>query len=1059
MRFEANQGQARQGVEFAAASGNYAVALKHGGMTVRLSHADGRGFGEVKIELVGSTPHAVIPEDKLEGYSNYLFGPDPAKWITNVPQYGKVRYPEIYPGIDVVYYGKQDRLEHDFVVRAGASPSQIEMALSGVQSAKVNEAGDLVMRLSNGEIRLQKPYAYQWIAKRKTQVAAEYALNNGHVGFLLARYDHSQPLVIDPVLVYSTFLGATFPPEGAIQSATAIATDGSGNLYITGPCSAANFPVTQGVLGETQQAAFVAKLNSAGTSLTYATYLGGVDPKALAVDQAGNVFVAGGSAAGLPIPTGSTPFQSTARSRDVAIVKLNNTATAALYATYLGGTGDDTFAGLAIDPDGNAYIAGTTTSNDFPTQSPLQASLGSGQNAFITKINPAGSDLVFSTYLGQATTAGANGIAIDSARNIYAVGEATPGFPTTVGSIQPASPDACADCQEPFFAKLNPAGGAILYATYLASTNDTASTFFSSMALDGAGDAFLLGAVFTNGFPEVRSIQSCSDSDPSRHVRMLLAEINASGTLAFSTCLGGFAFGSAITLDASHNVYITGGSDGSLPLVNPIDADAPGLGPLANRLFVSKINPDTGSLLFSSFLADASTAINAIAVDSTGSIYLGGASQIHADILAAPANNLFPIFNALQPDFNLPDACPSADPRFSQGCFYSDAILMKISPAAGAAAAVAPSQLRFVTPQSVNVASTSQDVTVSNLGTSPLTVSGATVTGDFSIQNGCGTVSPAGASCTIHVTFSPTVLGTRTGLLTISDSSAGSPRTVELSGTAGNGSGMLSPSSLTFPTQPVGTASSTQSAILKNTGDIALSIGHIATTGSFSETNNCATSILPGAQCEIDVAFAPSSQGSDNGTLQVTDNAVNSPQTITLSGVGGPNLGLAVASGDSNTATVAAGATAAFKLAVGGTGTAGTVTLTCTGAPTAATCSVPASVAVTASTASQFDVSVTTTARTTSALARNRQWFSESLLWSFGIFGWVSVLGMRRRKAYKDLPLLLTVVVLMGALSSCGGGRKQPPPPFGTPAGTYTLTVSAQSGTVTQSTALTMVVQ
>jgi len=1063
MAFEVNRGQARSGVDFVAAGANYGIALRAGRATLRLSHGLGPNrpnepdAAQFSIELLGATLSPVSePEEKLAGKSNYLFGSDPNKWITDVAHYAKVRYANIYPGIDVVYYGNQDRLEHDFVVHPGVNPGQIQLALSGVQRKELNRQGDLVLQVPGGEVKLERPNAYQQIGTRRIEVAAEYVLRDGQARFRLGRYDRSRDVVIDPVLAYSTFLGGAFPANGTSQSANGIALDGSGNLYVAGFTFSTDFPVTPGVVGQTPSAAFVSKINPAGTALLYSTYIGGMGGGGrlgLVVDASGNVYLAGESTTGLPIPPGSTPFQATASGLHVAILKLNSAASAVLYATYLGGSAEDDFASLAVDTSGNAYILGTTSSNDFPTNNPLQGSLGSaGRNAFVSKLNPTGTALVYSTYLGQSSSVLAGGIALDASNDAYVVGGATAGFPTTPGAFQQTWLAHCPSCSNAFLAKLNPSGSALLYATYFGGdANPSDELAATAVAVDASANVFLTGGFASSNFPVVNPVQTCFVNGA------FVSEFDATGALKFSTCLGVGAANPVIALDASGNVYVSSTSDASLPLVNPIDAN----GEQAARPFISEINPATHTMLFSSFVGRVDLSnrvatgetINGIAVDSTGNIYLAGMSQLGISV-GDNFNDLFPIFNALQPEFGNVTPCTL---KSAVGCPYSDAIIMKISPAAGAAAAVAPSQLTFFTPQQVNTTSASQTVNVYDLGTDPLTVSSATVTGDFAIQSGCGSVAPSGGTCAIQVTFTPTATGTRNGTLTIDDSSPGSPHTVALSGEAAVPSATLSPSVLTFPPQPLGTTSAPQIVTITSTGAIGLVISRIQTSGPFAETNNCGASIN---SCTVSVTFSPTSENSATGTLEIIDNTPDSPHTIALSGTGGSaTLGLGVATGSSSSATVNAGASAAYKLSVGGEGVGGTASLNCTGAPVGATCSVPASISISAATVSTFDVSVTTTSRSM-AMLHQGGFLSATWPWTVAMIGWVSLLGRKPRQRSARPWLLLSLIFLLTFFSSCGGGGSSSgDKTSGTPAGSYTLTVTAKSGSATQSTNLTLTVQ
>ena len=1079
MRFEVNRGQAHSGVDFVAAGANYGVSLSSGRAALHLKRGlsqdrvNNPASTELSIQLLGANLNPTSEaEDKLPGYSNYLFGPDPTRWITGVEQYAKVRYANIYPGIDVVYYGNQQRLEHDFVVHAGTDPSQIRIALSGMQATRLNNHGDLVLQLAGGEVQLQKPYAYQQFGDRKVHVAARYSLRNGRANFRLGNYDRTRTLLIDPVLVYSTFLGGTFTPDDTVQTATAATVDSAGNLYVGGSTDSVAFPVTSGTIEQSNNSTprsvtgFVSKINPAGTALLYSTYIDGFvnGPCGIVVDATGNLYVAGNANPGLPIPAGSHPFQATSKGFNPGILKLNSTATAALYGTYLGGSGTDSCGGLAVDTAGNAYIAGRTTSNDFPTMNPLQSSLGSsGENAFVTKLNPTGSALVYSTYLGQSSHSFAAGVAIDASNDAYVVGLADNGFPTTMGAFQQtwSGPNPCINCSNAFFAKLNPGGSALLYATYLGGSGNSGSVQdrASAVAVDGSGNAITAGVTNSPDFPAVNPVQTCNTTAVQNGA--FVSEFNAAGALIFSTCLGNDASSNspALALDSANNVYIAGRSDSSLPLVNPIDGSNPAQ---SASLFISEISSANHTLLFSTFLANNAAAnvfetdaISAISVDPTGNIYAVGSSLVTEDPTRNPSSSgdFFPIFNALQPEFGPIPICNHTN---AAECRYGNAVIMKISPMAGAAAAVAPSHLTFTTVQLVGGTSDAQVVNVYNYGTSPLTISTVTVSGDFAVQNGCASVGPSGASCAIQVTFTPTATGTRNGTVTITDGSPGSPHTIALTGTGGAAVAVVSPSSLSFGTQAVGTSSESQTVTVSNSGAIPLTISRVQISGPFSETNTCSAPIFSGgAQCTISVTFSPTDQTAATGALQITDNASDSPQTVALSGIGGSNLGLGVVSGNANSATVNAGGTAVYQLSIGGVGLTGTASLSCTGFPVGASCSVPATITVSPSTPTPFTVTVTTTPRFTAELRRrNPQRYSWLL--AFGIMGWISMAGSRARRGSKRFPLVLLVLMVSAALSSsCGGGNSNRAS-GGTPAGAYMLTVAAQSGSTSQSTTLTL---
>jgi hypothetical protein len=384
----------------------------------------------------------------------------------------------------------------------------------------------------------------------------------------------------------------------------------------------------------------------------------------------------------------------------------------------------------------------------------------------------------------------------------------------------------------------------------------------------------------------------------------------------------------------------------------------------------------------------------------------------------------------------------------------------------GAEASLSPSVLTFGN-QEVGTASAPQKVILFNLGRAGLTISNINIigphAGDFSETDTCGGSVAAGTECAINVTFKPTAIGIRNASLSVTDSGIGSPQAVPLSGTGIGPVVMLTPASLTFPNQDVGTNSKPQIVQLSNIGTAPLSISKISVTGDFSDTDSCGGSLPASHSCQISVTFAPTANGTRSGTLSVVDDAAGSPQTAALSGVG-VSLGLGIASGGSNSATVSAGQTANYQLTIGGAGVSGTATFTCTGAPTGATCMVPASVNVSASSPSPVSVSVTTTSRTSGALApsalRPSPW-----LWAMGVFGLVMFPGWVSRSRGRiwpwSAPLLLLLLLLLLLICSCGGGGSSASQgnPNGTPAGTYQLTVTATSGSLAQPVSLKLIVQ
>jgi hypothetical protein len=403
LSFEANQGQTASAVQFFSRGSGYALFLTPQEAVLSLSKPvtpTARGAAVqpaqqtdvLRMQLVGANPSPqVAGVDQLPGTTNYFLGNNPAQWRTNVPTYGKVAYQDVYPGIDLVYYGNQQQLEYDFVVQPGASPDVIRLSVQGAQNMSLDAQGNLVLQTANGDVVEQAPVVYQEGAGGRQAVAGRYVLvGQDGVGFQVGGYDGSRPLVIDPLLSYSTYLGG-----GDQDYGYGIAVDPSGNAYATGNTYSSNFPTTPEALQTTYGGyddAFVAKLNATGTALLYSTYLGGSGAdagSAIAVDTSGNAYVTGLTWS-YNLPTTPGAFQTTLEGsgyNDAFVAKLNAMGTALLYATYLGGNNSDVGYGIAVDISGNVYVTGETLSSVFPiTPGAPQTTYGGGfSDAFVAK--------------------------------------------------------------------------------------------------------------------------------------------------------------------------------------------------------------------------------------------------------------------------------------------------------------------------------------------------------------------------------------------------------------------------------------------------------------------------------------------------------------------------------------------------------------------------------------------------------------------------------------------------------------------------------------------------
>ncbi len=596
-----------------------------------------------RMILAGANPKATITGlDELPGKSNYFIGNDPAKWRTNVPTYAKVKYQNVYRGIDLVYYGNPQQLEYDFVVAPGADPKAISLDVAAIRSSldggrtvppRIDANGDLVIPAGEDDVRLHKPVVYQAAVNHGAKGSARHFVDGKYVvkgrnrvSFEVASYDPGKTLVIDPVLVYSTYLGGSNYDDGF-----GIAVDSAGSAYVTGATLSSDFPTASPLqpsfrgtrnLGD----AFVAKLSAAGSALVYSTYLGGTNGErgaGIAVDSGGNAYITGST--GSPdFPTAHPIQVALTGPADAFVVKLNSTGSALVYSTFLGGSSFDEGFGIAADPAGNAYVTGQTLSPDFPTAPALQAVFGGGisaGNAFVAKLNPNGSALVYSTYLGGSggDTAGDTGwgIAVDPSGNAYVTGgTGSTDFPTA-DPLQ-AVPNGFGDA---FVAKLNPTGSALVYSTYLGGSN---SDIGSGIAVDSAGNAYVTGRTFSPDFPTASPLQAVYGGVEDGFV----AKLNPTGSaLVYSTYLGGsnYDYGSGIAVDSAGNAYVTGYTlSTDFPTVNPLQMFS-GRGEFNGDAFVANLNPGGSAFVYATYLGGTGDETGvAIAVDSAGDAYVTG---------------------------------------------------------------------------------------------------------------------------------------------------------------------------------------------------------------------------------------------------------------------------------------------------------------------------------------------------------------------------------------------------------------------------------------------------
>lgn len=923
LSFEANQGQAAAQVYFLTREPGYTLFLtgNEAVLALRTSAADRKQLTPVRdsrrtgsaadhgqlpsqesalrVKLVNSSSSAKAHGNQpLAERSNYFLGSDPAKWRTDVATYARVQYDDVYPGIDLVYYGNRSgRLEHDFIVKPGADASNIELALDGAEELSVDENGDLHVAMGKQLVTMQRPVIYQEREQGREIVAGDYRLRAGNrVSFAIGAYDHSRSLVIDPVLIYSTFLGGG---NGvAIQGADAIAVDASGEAYVTGHTETTDFPTTAGSFQPTCggcSAVFVTKLNANGTALAYSTYIGGSlydEGYSIAVDSAGNAYIAG-KAESTNFPTTAGAFQTKYPGAFSSgfVTKLNSTGSKLVYSTFLGGSGgglcylangsqDDLARGIAVDASGNAYVTGCTDSTNFPTTTgaydrTCHGCSGHG-DAFVTKLNSTGTALVYSTYLGGSGLDVGYGIAVDASGNAYVAGSATSAdFPVTSGAYQTTH---AGGGQVGFITKVNPTGTGLVYSTFLGGS---VVDLIYGLTLDSSTNAYVTGYASSPDFPTTTGAYQRTCKDCATGYSSFVAKLASTGkTLSYSTLLGGSGsdIGISIAVNGSGDAFVTGQTEstdfptvtGALQTVCHDCSTTTG----SSAAFVTEMNPTGTGLVYSTFFGGSKSDQGmGIALDPNGNAYVAGIT----------GSSDFPV-------------TAGAFDVSCKGCasFGTDAFIAKFAFGPPTTATVSPTTLTFAS-QAVGTTSAAQSVTLANTGTSVLEILSITIagtnSGDFKQTNTCGGSVAVGKTCTISVTFAPTGDNARTATLNIADNTANSPQKVTLNGT-GTGTVApvvkLSPTSLTFASQAVNTTSAVQTATLTNTGNAALNITSLTFTGTdpaqFAGSTTCTTTLAKGASCTISVEFKPTIGGPQTAAVSVVDNASGSPQALALSG-------------------------------------------------------------------------------------------------------------------------------------------------------------------------------
>ncbi len=1020
LMFEPNQGQSDSAVKFLARGSGYGLFLTSNEAVIELQPASVRAphsaprVSVVRMGLAGANPNALISgTGVLPGKSNYIIGNDPARWHRDVPQFARVRYHDVYPGIDLVYHGAQGQLEYDFEAAPGSDSSHVTLRFQGPENLRIDPDGDLVLVLSAAELRLKAPRVYQKFGDEERTVAGGFELRGkDEVGFKLGAYDHSRTLVIDPILVYSTYLGGSGAESCSYitglaftPGCPAITVDSASNAYVAGSTTSSDFPIPPG--GKPYQRTlagkanlFIVKFSPAGT-LQFATYLGGngVDYSAgIAVDAGFNVIVAGTtSSTNFPTHGTNAAFQSTPVSsgQHVFVSKLDSTGDTLLYSTYLSGKGADIASGAAVDVSGNAYVTGTTTSNEVETGFPStlgsfqpEPASGSAIQFFMSKVDPnlgGSASLVYSTYFGGGNpstgVAVGGGIAVDINSNVYITGGTnflhvggSNDFPilNAYQGCLDSPPTTISNCSssvtalDVFVARLNPAalpGAQLLYSTYLGGSADDIGY---GIAVDSNFDVYVTGSTDSSDFSS-GTTSGAFQSTNGGGTDAFLAKLGVlcTGTscstttvpLNYFTYLGGSGtdVGTAIAVDSNQGARIIGFTDSvNFPVINNPVQGFFGGGP--SDAFVARIDTTADSPTapghYSTYFGGSGTDIGtSIAVDAAGASYASGETW----------SSNFPVLNPFQGTLDGP----------------SDAFVSKLGPLLNLALTVIPS------PSTVGVGNQVSFVyTITNSGdfaggiifTDNLPTSGqATFTSATASPGSCSSASGGAVVCNI-------------GAL-----NAGATATVTV---------ILTPTAALTP--------DTSPAILGNSATVSVLGSQIANTSTSVTVNDFTLGVAP-----VSV-------------------------------------------------TVPAGVPAAYTATLTPTGYfPDSVSLSCSaGLPTGATCvettnPIPNLSSGPASTT----LVINTTARVTTItrLWRGGGPFYATLLPVAGL----ALLGVSASgRKYRRLALGLTLSVVFVCFAFLPGcGSTSTTTTTGTPAGTYTVTVSATSGSATRTQAVTLVVQ
>lgn len=648
LTFEANHGQTDSRVKFLSRGNGYTLFLTADEAALQLhnrkSNTENQSSSAAMLgmKLVGANSQAQVKGlDPLDGKVSYFLGDNPQDWTTDVVSYKQVEYAQVYPGIDLVYYGNQQQLEYDFKLAAGADYKNIALNFSGTDHIKIASNGDLLLQTAGGDVHHKRPYVYQEINGNRRTIDSAYLLKDrNQIGFQLGDYDENYPVVIDPVLSYATYFGGN-----GDDVAYDIAVDAAGNTYITGQTDSISFP-SSNIQNAGSADIFVAKFAPSGSAYS-AFFFGGSGNEAgtgIALAANGDVYVSGFTTS-VNFPKINAYDNTLNGTSDAFVVKVNSLFNAFLYATYFGGSDLEDTVSLCLDSAQNIYISGRTSSNNLPVMNAAQPGFGGQSDAFVAKLNPAGNTLLYSTYLGgssQEQTYGRGGMAVDNNGNVYiAGGTYSLNFPKK-NAYQQIKGENHSLFDDAFITKINTkdtGNASLIYSTYMGGS---ARDYATDIAVNSAGDVFVTGQTASDNFPKFNPLQPVRAGG----FDAFLLKLNANGNaLLYSTYFGSSSddLGTGVKVNAAGEAFITGSVGQAIPGINALKSYHGG-----GDAFLAKINASGSAVSLIAYLGGTNADVSeALAIDSAGNTYVAGETQ---SIDFAKVNAIQPNFGGSQSD-------------------------------------------------------------------------------------------------------------------------------------------------------------------------------------------------------------------------------------------------------------------------------------------------------------------------------------------------------------------------------------------------------------------------